>query len=118
MRSRCRLLPCLAVTIVGLAFGSLALAQGLPRLPADLTLPQAKDSPGKVVFSHATHVDQAKPECTTCHPKMFKLVNPQLARGAERLVHAKMEKGAQCGSCHNGKDARGFDDCTMCHRSQ
>jgi c(7)-type cytochrome triheme protein len=104
--------------ILCFAFSALALAQGLPKLPRDVTFPQAKDSPGRVVFSHATHVDQAKPECTACHPKVFKLVNPQIAAGAVQLVHVKMEKGAQCGMCHNGKDARGFDDCTMCHRSQ
>ncbi len=108
----------LLITLVGLAFGALAAAQGLSKLPADLTLPRGTDSPGKVVFSHTTHVDQAKPECTTCHPKLFKIVNPQIAKGSERLLHAKMEKGAECGRCHNGKDARGFDDCTMCHRSQ
>jgi c(7)-type cytochrome triheme protein len=112
---RRRLLLVTAITVI---LGSLAMAQGLPKLPADVALPQAKDSPGKVVFSHATHVDQARPECTACHPKLFKLVDPPVTKGIERLVHATMEKGAQCGKCHNGKDARGFDDCTMCHRSQ
>jgi c(7)-type cytochrome triheme protein len=97
--------------------GSLALAQGLPKLPADVALPMGDNSPGKVVFSHKTHVDAARPECTTCHPTLFRLVDPHLARGAGRLSHAQMEKGAHCGSCHNGKDARGFDDCSMCHRS-
>jgi len=28
-----------------------------------------------------------------------------------------MTKGAACGSCH-GRKAFGFDDCTLCHRSQ
>jgi c(7)-type cytochrome triheme protein len=109
---------CLLATGFTIVFTALALTQGLPKLPADVALPQGKDSPGKVVFSHATHVDQAKPDCTTCHPKLFKLVNPQVVNGTEHLLHAKMEKGAQCGSCHNGKGARGFDDCTMCHRPQ
>ncbi len=108
----------LLIAIAGLAFGALVAAQGLPKLPGDLALPLGKDSPGKVIFNHATHVDQAKPDCTTCHPTLFRIVNPTLATGAEHLQHAKMEKGAACGRCHNGKDARGFDDCTMCHRSQ
>jgi hypothetical protein len=34
----------------------------------------------------------------------------------DRITHAKMEKGRQCGACHNGKAAFGFDDCTACHR--
>jgi c(7)-type cytochrome triheme protein len=107
---------CALVVLVGLAAGSVALAQGLPKLPADVTLPRAADSPGKVVFSHQTHVDQAKPDCTTCHPKLFKILGRPLVKGTEKVVHAKMEKGAQCGVCHNGKDAHGLDDCTTCHR--
>ena len=106
------------VVLSGLAAGSALVAQGLAKLPADVTLPQAADSPGKVVFSHQTHVDQAKPDCTACHPRLFKILDRPLARGAEEIVHAKMEKGAQCGVCHNGKDARGLDDCTTCHREQ
>ncbi|MBE3111752.1 MAG: cytochrome c3 family protein [Acidobacteria bacterium] len=104
------------VLLLGVAAGSAVLAQGLPKLPADVTLPQAAESPGKVVFSHQTHVDQAKPDCTTCHPKLFKILDRPLARGTEKSMHAKMEKGAQCGACHNGKDANGLDDCTTCHR--
>lgn len=76
------------------------------------------DSPGKVVFSHQTHVDQSKPDCTTCHPKLFKMLKPGSTADGTPIVHAKMEKGRQCGACHNGKDAHGFDDCTTCHRQQ
>lgn len=100
--------------------GGLAAAQGLPKLPADLTLPQTGDSPGKVVFSHASHVGmQAKADCTTCHPKLAPILKETKARASrEAITHERMQKGQSCGACHDGNSARGFDDCTMCHRPE
>ncbi len=114
MRSRI-LLSGLALLIV-VSTGA-ALAAGLPKLPKDLTLPQGTDSPGQVVFSHASHVDSGKPACTACHPKLFRMLSRGTATPAGTITHARMEKGQQCGVCHNGKDAHGFDDCASCHRS-
>jgi c(7)-type cytochrome triheme protein len=91
-------------------------AQSLPQLPFDMTLPQGADSPGKVVFSHRSHVDSSRPDCTTCHPKAFTILRREISTGAVRITHAKMEKGGQCGICHNGKAAHGLEDCTTCHR--
>ena len=33
------------------------------------------------------------------------------------ITHDSMNKGASCGACH-GKTSFGFDDCTMCHRTE
>lgn len=99
--------------IVMLLVAGLALARTMPRLPADRTLPQTGDSPGKVVFSHQNHVGfQAKADCTACHPKLAPILH-----GARRTVitHEKMLKGEVCGACH-GKTAHGFDDCGSCHK--
>lgn len=86
---------------------------GIQKMPPDLTLPQSGDSPGKVTFAHSSHVDPARPDCTICHPKLFSIL---AARSADRkILHAKMEKGAQCGACHNGKTAFKMDDCSVCH---
>jgi c(7)-type cytochrome triheme protein len=96
---------------------ALAGAQSLPKLPADMTMPQGADSPGKVVFSHQTHVAmQAKADCTACHPKLAPIVKAKAGTRREAVTHARMEKGAFCGSCHNGTAARAFDDCAMCHK--
>ena len=114
MRSRI-VMPGLAVLL--LVSTAVAVATGLPKLPKDLPLPQAADSPGQVVFSHVSHVDSAKPACTSCHPKLFKMLSRGTATPAGTITHASMEKGQQCGVCHNGKDAHGFDDCASCHRS-
>ena len=94
-------------------------AGALPKLPADHALRQAKDSPGVVVFSHTAHVDERRPSCTTCHPRLFRI----LQKGAPtpdgpRITHEQMEAGRQCGTCHDGKAARGLEDCAACHRDK
>jgi c(7)-type cytochrome triheme protein len=68
-----------------------------------------------VTFRHTSHVDGKKPDCTTCHPALFSILPPSPARAAVAFKHAEMEKGAACGKCHDGKSARGFDDCVTCH---
>jgi c(7)-type cytochrome triheme protein len=96
----------------------LAGAQGLPKLPADLTLQQTGDSPGKVVFSHASHLGmQSQADCTACHPKLAPILKAK-ARSRQAITHERMTKGQSCGACHNGTAARGFDDCTMCHHPE
>lgn len=97
----------------------LAGAQGLPKLPADLALPQTGDSPGQVVFSHASHVGmQPKADCTACHPKLAPILKAKKAGTRQAITHDRMVKGQSCGGCHDGTAARGFDDCTMCHRPE
>jgi len=102
------------ITATGL--GGAALGQTLPGLPGELMLPASPNSPGKVTFLHVSHLGE-KPDCTRCHPKLFSIMKGGGTRSADgRITHAKMEKGRQCGACHNGKAAFGFDDCTACHR--
>ncbi len=104
-----------AMTALALLFVAAVVAGGeVKKMPADLTLGPSSDSPGKVTFSHATHVDAAKPNCVACHPRLFSILKAK--SGDRQITHKKMEKGAQCGSCHNGKVMFGFDDCTMCHK--
>jgi c(7)-type cytochrome triheme protein len=104
------------VLVAALAFAGAAAAQNMAKLPADITLAQSGDSPGKVVFSHSNHLSfQAKPDCTACHPKLAPIV--KAVKGVKRapLTHAVMLKGQACGACH-GKAAHNFDDCTTCHK--
>jgi c(7)-type cytochrome triheme protein len=109
-------LPAALVLVVTVLAAGAAAAQNMPKLPADIALQQSGDSPGKVVFSHQSHVSyQAKPDCTVCHPKLAPIV--KAPKGAKRtpITHAAMLKGQACGACH-GKDAHNFDDCTTCHK--
>jgi c(7)-type cytochrome triheme protein len=105
-----------AVVTAAVFVAGAAAAQNMPKLAPDITLPQSGDSPGKVTFSHASHVSyQAKPDCTACHPKIAPIM--KAAKGVKRapITHAAMLKGQACGACH-GKDAHNFDDCATCHK--
>ena len=107
---------CLMVAAIGLAATAAAQSK-LPKLPAPYTFAQTGDSPGKVTFNHASHVDESAPSCTSCHPKAFSILKAGAAADGKPITHAAMDKGASCGACHNGKTSFGFDDCTLCHRS-
>ncbi len=98
------------------ALGSALTVQALPRLPDGIKIARSVDSPAQVVFNHATHVDDKSPNCTACHPTPFRILKSSQATRSP-IVHARMEKGEQCGICHNGKKAFALDDdCTFCHR--
>jgi c(7)-type cytochrome triheme protein len=115
MRSR-SLWALAAGATLAVFFAGAVAAQNMPKLPADFSLSQSGDSPGKVTFSHANHLSfQAKPDCTVCHPKLAPIVRaPKDAKRAP-MTHAAMLKGQACGACH-GKTAHNFDDCTTCHK--
>ena len=104
----------LILAVLGLFAGGSALAGDLPRLPGPTPVPKSADSPGLVKFDHASHVDSARPNCVTCHPRTFSILGRSVERQPVAITHARMEKGEACGACH-GKKAFGFDDCTMCH---
>lgn len=106
----------IVVLMAAVAVASSAAAQSLPRLPADLVLPQSGNSPGKVTFSHANHISfQARPDCTVCHPKLAPILKAPKGVKRAAITHEAMLKGQACGACH-GKTAHGFDDCTTCHK--
>jgi c(7)-type cytochrome triheme protein len=70
-----------------------------------------------VTFSHETHLAvQEKPGCTTCHPKLFKILEPGKPAGGGPIRHELMEQKKQCGACHNGEAATGLDQCDHCHK--
>jgi c(7)-type cytochrome triheme protein len=83
------------------------------QMPGVATIAQSADSPGRVTFDHASHVDAGRPDCTACHPRLFSILED---RSADRTIrHARMAKQEQCGACHDGKTAFGLDECTLCH---
>lgn len=101
--------------VAAAALATAAVAGGLDKLPPDHTFTPGDGSPGKVTFSHQSHVDSAKPGCTNCHPKLFRTLEKGATSDGSPIRHAVMEKGGQCGACH-GKGAFGFDSCDACHR--
>ena len=119
MRSNRALVVLVALAAVGLLLGGVAVAQDrMPKLPQAYTFPQTGDSPGKVTFNHASHVDDKTPSCTACHPALFKILKAGTTQDGRKITHDGMAKGQACGACHNGKKSFGFDDCTLCHHSQ
>lgn len=103
-----------ATTIFAVTLG----AQSLQKLPDGLKLVKSADSPGQVVFNHSTHVDAARPDCTGCHPRPFRILKTSAA-AREAITHERMEQGQQCGTCHDGKKAFALaDDCAMCHEGE
>lgn len=103
-----------AMVIVAALWGVSVAAQSMSKLPGELTMTQSGDSPGPVAFRHTTHVDSDKPSCTTCHPREFRILKANAGKRPP-IRHDEMEKGRQCGACHDGKKAFAMDDCTACH---
>ena len=101
-------------TLVGLTLATAGVAQDLPRLPGPIKMTRTGDSPGRVLFTHATHVDASAPACTTCHPREFRILKVSSRRAP--VTHAAMDKGRYCGACHDGKKAFALDDCAACHQ--
>lgn len=101
-----------ALGLLALGLSGTALA-GLPRLPAEVSIHRGADSPGQVAFRHESHVDAARPDCVTCHPRRFSILGSE---GTPRpaITHQAMEQGQACGACH-GKQAFGFEECGNCH---
>ena len=98
--------------LIGAAGASGAPAKEL-RLPPDIVLNAAPDSPGAVVFRHATHVEFTGNKCLTCHPQPFSILHPK-----RRFLHEEMNAGRSCGTCHDGKSATATTDassCDSCH---
>lgn len=116
--NQCRWIPCGAIVVVGIALATAGLAQTLPRLPEDYVFPQGDGSPGKVTFSHASHFDRRHPDCTVCHPALFKILQKGSPTQGVPIRHSSMEAGRACGACHDGKASFGLDNCDVCHRSQ
>jgi len=78
----------------------------------DLTFSPRNAAP--VIFSHEKHVNKNVLKCNACHYQLF-----QMAQGSYKMTMSKMNKGAFCGKCHNGRnvfDVKDPKNCARCHR--
>ncbi|MGO9013448.1 MAG: cytochrome c3 family protein [Dissulfurispiraceae bacterium] len=64
---------------------------------------------GPVTFSHTFHTGVFS--CAKCHPKIFTMKKTQ-----GKMTMDAMNKGKQCGACHNGTIATSVTDCGKCHK--
>jgi c(7)-type cytochrome triheme protein len=68
---------------------------------------------GKVVFDGKIHMDKGL-KCNDCHTKIF-----QMKKGTQEIKMADMNKGQNCGTCHNGEKSFKSSDpanCKRCHK--
>jgi len=80
------------------------------RGPKDVNLARSEGSPGTVTFRHSSH-GGATAKCARCHPSLF-----PMKASSKPLDYEAMLQGANCGTCHNGKEAFGVDDSAYCER--
>jgi len=85
-------------------------------LPADVVFDRMVGPDSAVVFSHMTHARIEGYRCSTCHPKLFRILAP-----TRHISHLVMDQGASCGTCHDGKhafDVRAKQSCGSCHNGR
>jgi c(7)-type cytochrome triheme protein len=94
--------------IAAVAFSGIATA-----VPPGKTVEFDGGPMGKVVFDGKAHAGKGL-KCNECHTKIFKM-----KKGADKITMATMNKGENCGTCHNGGKAFKSSDpknCKTCHK--
>lgn len=104
--------------------GTPDIARGLAQfqpLP-DIAFRKGQASPGQVAFRHATHIDISRPNCSTCHVRLFRLLKPRrvsVGIGPAPEAAGGMHAEQRCGACHDGKLAfNAKEGCMLCHRTE
>lgn len=101
------LIRMLGIVVAAIAFIGAAMA-----VPPGKTTEFAGGPMGKVVFNGQLHADKGL-KCNDCHTKIF-----AMKKGA-KITMAAMNKGENCGACHNGSKAFSTSDpknCKSCHK--
>jgi c(7)-type cytochrome triheme protein len=125
MRTRTLLVITGTAAAALMALGAVSLAETVPQLSAVMpklakayTFPTTGKSPGKVTFNHDSHVSAKDADCTKCHPRLFRILEPGTTADGAPIRHEAMKVKRQCGACHDGKAAFGLEkDCENCHSS-
>lgn len=92
---------------------SMAPAFQEPKAP-DKVVFKAKN--GDVTYDHKKHVDRAKNDCATCHPKVFPQSKAPINFKAAMHKTAEAAK-TSCATCHveKGTAFASKGNCTKCH---
>jgi len=96
------------VVVVAVAFIGGAMAS-----PSGKTVEYAGGAAGKVTFDGKVHADKGL-KCNDCHTKIF-----QMKKDSTKITMTTMNKGENCGTCHNGDKAFKSSDpktCKTCHK--
>lgn len=101
----------IAKILVGLA-AAVAFSGIATATPPGKSVEYAGGPMGKVVFDGKAHADKGL-KCNDCHTKIFKM-----KKGSDKITMAAMNKGENCGTCHNGEKSFKSSDpknCKTCH---
>lgn len=105
----------LALAVVVMA--SIALVAGVAlAVPSGKTVVFEVKGAEKVTFDGKSHADKGL-KCNDCHTKIF----PMKKSPAGTYTMEKMNKGENCGACHNGTKAFKTSDaanCAKCHKKE
>lgn len=104
-----KVLSTILAILIAVVFVSSAIAVGPGK-----TVEFAGGGAGKVIFDGKSHADKGG-KCADCHPKLF----PMKKSPAGTYTMASMDKGENCGACHDGKKAFATNtpaDCGKCHK--
>ena len=99
-----------AIMVVAAA---VAFSGSIMAAPPGKTIEFAGGPMGKVVLDGKVHADKGL-KCNDCHTKIF-----QMKKGTAKIKMADMNKGENCGVCHNGEKAFKSSDpknCKTCHK--
>jgi c(7)-type cytochrome triheme protein len=97
------------LSVVVAATASMGVAMAVP---PGKTTEFAGGGMGKVVFDGKLHADKGL-KCDACHTKIFPM------KKSAKITMAAMNKGENCGACHNGSKAFASSDpknCNTCHK--
>lgn len=109
-RNMKKIMRMLLVVLAAAAFIGTAAA-----VPPGKTIEFAGGPMGKVTFDGKIHADKGL-SCDACHTKVF-----EMKKSATKITMAAMDKGENCGTCHNGKKSFNSSDpakCATCHKKE
>jgi hypothetical protein len=95
------------------------IASAQKKMPDTVTLKLEKTSMPSVTFSHITHTQKAKINCTVCHHKDSDPKDAQACRMCHQAPEAKDVFHKNCQTCHKENTAKGVNaptKCTECHK--
>ena len=102
----------IAATVVclSLVFATVALAADAPQKIV------FESKMGNVTFDHTKHVERAKNDCATCHPKLFPQSRAPINYKAAMHRTAETAK-TSCAGCHHagGMSFETKGNCAKCH---
>jgi len=118
MKTRTYLITVLLAFVCTFLF-AVATASAQKKVPDTVTLKMEKTTLPPVMFSHITHTQKTKINCTVCHHKDSDPKEAQACKVCHQGPEAKDVFHKKCQTCHKESTAKGVKaptQCTECHK--